>query len=275
MKRVYIYILLVLSAAVFAGCADEREKASPMAESAFHALYPKNKAESWSSHNGYEIASFDSGSLATEVWFNAEGWVMSISNLPFGKLPTPVIESFGEEDFSNWEINNALKLERKGSETLYVVEIERNKVKYDLYFTTNGILVKKSDETNAKNSAEKYLPQELPSAVGDSLRFKYPNSIAYEYDIQKNVVEINFIDNGDVKKSLFLTDGTWIMTTCRINKNTLPNEVSSTLRKDMPDHEVIEASLTETRTGSYYTVECENGNITQTVYLNSNGTMVD
>ena len=122
----------------------------------------------WEKKNNYLIAEFIDNQLDGKAWFDATGrWYMTETELTHtSQLPEAVQKALANSEYAQWYIDDIDRLERNETETIYVIEVKKDKQEYDLYYSADGILVKvQADLTD--DDYENYLPDasELPASL--------------------------------------------------------------------------------------------------------------
>ena len=267
MSRVLTYLLIVFTAVFVTGCAEDGDKVSYMSESAFASLFPNYNVGKWVVEPGYEIARFTANGTDAEAWFDHNGWIMTVWAMTPEKLPQHAQNSLAS-NYRQWETVALRRLDRKELATVYVATVERNKVVYDLYFAENGMLVRKSDETNAKQGAEKYLPAPKNDAVEKKMDELYPDAVVYNCAVRSGAYAICFVSSGNAKTALFSTDGEWLLTSTPMSGQAIGKAVADAVEKQMPGSKISDLTLTETPSNSFYSIECRTGDgTTQMIYM--------
>lgn len=266
MSRIFKYLTIALTAVVATCCSYDNEKASPISESAFRSLFPECKTVEWSNEPGYEIARFQQGGAYSEAWFDHEGWIMTAKSESIENLPTPALELL-ETEYGLWETIRVTQLDRKGCASVTVVTVERNKVTYDLYFSDNGILVRKSDETNAKQGMKKYLPATPGKAITGTVKEMYPDAVIYNFTENDGVYTICLATDSNIKTVLLSDSGEWLLTISGIGTNDIDPVIKKAVETQLPGGKITLCNLTETPSNSFYTIECDNGGTTHTLFF--------
>ena len=129
------------------------------------------------------------------------------------QLPEDVQKALANSEYAQWYIDDIDRLERNGTETIYVIEVKKDKQEYDLYYSADGILVKvQADLTD--DDYENYLPDasELPASLRQFIQNKYPNSRIIETETEHNRTEVDIIHENRSKEVIFDASGDWLNT---------------------------------------------------------------
>lgn len=224
----------------------------------FSTKYPNAQIEEWEQKNGYSVVDFRWDGFEAEAWFGANGWVMTETDIPYQALPEAVKTSFEASRYANWKIEDIDKVERIHTETIYVIEVESGDADFDLYYSSNGILIK--DLPDQEDTDNPYLPEQSPSELLSKIKKMYPNAVVVDIDKEDDgVIEIDIIDNNIGKEVLFSMSNEWLYTSWDVNPMILPTVVKAAITMNYPDFEIDDVEFYETPTGNYYDIEIEKG----------------
>lgn len=121
---------------------DESVSVTSEVKAAFSSKYPNVKNVEWETKSGYYVADFHNG-YESSAWFTADGkWHMTETDIPYDALPELVKTSFEGSTYASWRKDDVDKLERENVETVYVIEVEKTNQEVDLYYSTEGALIK-------------------------------------------------------------------------------------------------------------------------------------
>lgn len=302
MKLKIFTLLLALGAAWSLQSCDNDDDGSinvpTELQNAFSEKYPNVANVRWESKAGYYVADFHDGYEAS-AWFAQNGeWQMTETDVPFDALPQAVITEFGKSEYKNengsgWLVDDVDKLERKGLETVYVIEVERQNEERDLYYSEEGDLIKTIIDVDDDRD-DQYLPEQnaqLTESMKTFINNKYPGYRLVEVDIEDDGVNRGFTEvdiihmdaelNRNVPKEiLFDKSGNWYSTSWDVRYNELPADVRTAITDQIntsyagyvfDDAERIEEAANSAK---YYRIELEKNN-SRDVYLNinDNGTL--
>lgn len=278
MKLKIFTLLLALGAAWSLQSCDNDDDGSinvpTELQNAFSEKYPNVANVRWESKAGYYVADFHDGYEAS-AWFAQNGeWQMTETDVPFDALPQAVITEFGKSEYkkgSGWLVDDVDKLERKGLETVYVIEVERQNEERDLYYSEEGVLIKTIIDVDDDRD-DQYLPVQLTDAMKNILNEKYPGASILEVDIENDrndwdygFTEVDIFHEGKHKDVRFNQNGAWYSTSWDVRRNELPEAVESTLAAQInanagyhfDDAEHIEEAAGNAK---YYRIELERDN---------------
>lgn len=278
MKLKIFTLLLALGAAWSLQSCDNDDDGSinvpTELQNAFSEKYPNVANVRWESKAGYYVADFHNGYEAS-AWFAQNGeWQMTETDVPFDALPQAVITEFGKSEYKNgsgWLVDDVDKLERKGLETVYVIEVERQNEERDLYYSEEGVLIKTIIDVDDDRD-DQYLPIQLTDAMKNILNEKYPGASILEVDIENDrndwdygFTEVDIFHEGKHKDVRFNQNGAWYSTSWDVCRNELPEAVESTLAAQInanagyhfDDAEHIEEAAGNAK---YYRIELEKDN---------------
>ncbi len=95
---------------------------------------------------------------------------MTETDILFTMLPEAVRTAFGATEYASapWTVDDVDKLEREGVETVYVIEAEKHEngleTEVDLYYSPDGVLVKKIVDAGGDYDYGDYIPPSLRRA---------------------------------------------------------------------------------------------------------------
>lgn len=261
MKRnLFAITLLVLSMLLLVACNQDSglKHSEPNTKSinSLTALYPSATDVTWRVKGQYDIASFKlpasaprqagtsqgDNEIDMEAWFVSQdgSWRMSKeSEMDFDQLPEAVQKAFKQSIYAEWKVDDVVRLEREGAETLYVIEVEQGNQEMHLFYSVDGILVRA--EADLDDDYEGQIVGSVPSFVQAFLQKTYPNARIIEIDEEDGMIEVEILDGRIQREILFQQDGTWV----------------STCTEDILLSEVPEAVLTAFKNSEYanYTID--------------------
>lgn len=135
--------------------------------------------------------------------------------------------AFESSEYAKWKIDDVDMLERLDMETVYVIEVESGKQEFDLYYSAEGILIKSVADTD--NDSGNYLPAEVPAAIENFIKEKYPNARLAEIEVEHGMTEVDIIHNNISKEVVFNSSNQWAYTSWDVHRNALPVEVTSAI----------------------------------------------
>ncbi len=247
MKRERFILMLLACLFVAVGC-DKQDFDSPVeipvsdkAKMALENMYPEATNITWSQKGEYAVANFslpasrvkDDNNLT--AWFDNGGrWYMTETDILFSELPEAVQADFNASEYNSnsWQLEEVDKLEREGVETIFVIEVEKKEngveQEVDLYYSSDGVLVKKVVDADKDYDYEDYIPSKPIEAIDEYIRVNYPNARIVEIDNEKGMTEVEIIDGRTPRELLF--DGTvWVYTKTEVRKADLPATIVQAL----------------------------------------------
>ena len=111
---------------------------------AFAKNFPSAKEVKWSKENATEFeAEFKSGATEKSANFDQSGkWVVTETEIKKSDLPQAVQAAVAKE-FAGYKMDEIEKVEKPDNVVLYEMEIEKNKIVYEVQFTPDGKMIKK------------------------------------------------------------------------------------------------------------------------------------
>jgi len=272
MKRLITAIMLASAIFALQSCDKDNDipdNISRQAQEAFAAKYPSASHISWQIKRGYAVADFRQGSNGEEcsAWFdNAGKWYMTETEIRFDDLPEAVKTAFRGSEYATWRIDDVDKLERTGVETVYVIDVEKREngieTEIDLYYSSDGILVKTVVDTEGDNDYGDRIPPMIEAGIKAFIDSHYPNARILEIERESdNTTEVDILDGRTKRELLFDASLNWIRTETEIRTGDLPKAVTDAIaaQPQYAGYRIDDADYIETPGGAYYLVELESG----------------
>lgn len=273
MKLRFLVLAVILgSLSLFACSDDDNYKPDQTVKEAFEAKFPAATRVSWEKKGIYRVADFRENNKEMTAWFDATGnWYMTETDLnTINELPEAVKTAFLQSKYAEWKIDDIDMLERKDSETLYIIEIESGDQEVDLYYSADGILIKSVIDDDSDH--ENILPGTLPEIVTTFLQQHYPNARIVESETEKGNLEVDIIHENRSKEVVFDSKYQWLYTTYEVLYSEVPQKVKDTLRaSEYKDYQIDDIDFYETPATSYYRFELESGDKEVKMDIDVNG----
>lgn len=263
-------------------------------EEQFYMKYPDAKNVQWSSKEGYTVASFyqtnDSITDKCSAWFSlSDGfWDMTEFDIPYSYLPDSVRTAFESSKYavSPWVVDREVDvLERAGIETLYVISVEdqSSSVEMDLYYSSDGILLKEVVDDVEGGHAEDFLPQTPTTSIKEWIDQKFPGARIVDIETENGGTEVELVYNRSVYEVLFSREQNWMYTKQEIPEHQysrLPDKVLSALRTvegftNLAELDDVDFYQTAS-SGNFYCIEMETRfDDDQKVYISETGEFIE
>lgn len=294
--------LIALSVCVFQSCDNDNDPTpsyvSTAATSAFTSQYPSAADAEWETRNDYLVVDFEQGGVDMEAWYDSDGnWYMTETDIPYSQLPGAVKSAIQASDYATWTVDDVDKIERKDTETIYVVEVEQGNNDVDLYYTADGVLVKtvvnsgsaadgssSSDSGSSSGSSsgsgsgtgsgsnEDFLPSTSSSTIESYITTNYPSARIVEIDNEDGQIEVEILDGTVLRELTFSSNGTWVQTKTELRSSSLPTAVSTAIAASQyASYRIDDIDFIQTTTGEWYLIELESGNREVTVRISATG----
>ena len=303
-KILTVFTLMIAGMFAFTACSDDNSPGNqpdgtplnptdvPAAVlSAFEEQYPDANNVQWTKKDNYAVATFTkSGDTSGQqsAWFAWDNgtWGMTEYEIPYSLLPDDVRTAFEASEYaaSPWRYDREIDvLQRNETETLYVIEVEKNEAgtetEVDLYYTSDGLLVKEIIDAERDKDYHEFLPQAPEGSISDWLSANFPDARIIDTDYEDGGTEIELISNGLKHEILFNASNAWVLTKTEYEDRTLsqvPVDLSA-IEAAYPDAWVEEVTRYETAEGdTYYCVEFENRRDDDfKVYIDAQGAEID
>lgn len=277
MKRNYLCALCSLL--LFIGCSDDDNSAGPneAVTKAFNEKYPTASQISWENKNSYATADFVYNQQKCSAWFNQQGqWYMTETELDnIALLPETVRAAFSASEYANWITDDIDRLDRLDAETIYVIEVKKDNRETDLYYSTDGVLIKAIQDNN-DDDYENYLPspEALPAAISTFITTKYPDARIVEVEKKNGITEVEIIHEKRGKEVRFNIENTWLDTHYDVFQNEVEHTVTEALsHSEYAGYAIDEIEKYETSSEYYYLFELEQGNLEVNIKIDQNGNL--
>lgn len=230
-------MLSLAAAAVLHGCNDDDDN-SPKVPSAvkttFEQMFPDATDVRWRGIREYIVAEFRDNGAQTDAWFGKSGkWYMSEIDVTYESLPAEVRTAFEAGDYASWSIDDVEKLLRSDMATLYVLEVEKGSEEYNLFYAENGVLVKSAPDRYGSDFHYDVIPQQMPAAVADFIKLKYPTAQIAEVLREKHAgydYVVVILDGTTLSRAYFDAGNAWIGTETAVAVADIPAAVMQTLQ---------------------------------------------
>lgn len=261
-----IFMALASAGLMFTACNDDdnfdigKEKEI---EVKFNQKYPAAQRVSWEKDRSYFVADFWREDLKAEAeaWFDGSAvWHLTETDIRYDALPQAVKDAFKAGDYSDWRIDDVDMVERPDMETVYVIEVEQGKNEYDLFFSTNGTLIKAVPDTDGDYPGD-YITSNLPTSASSYIATNYPQARIVDIDIEKGgMFEVDIIDGTTPRELLFTASGEWVYTKTELRKNEIPQSVQNALAaSEYAGYRIDDIDFYNTPDGDYHLLELESG----------------
>lgn len=295
MKLKMYFALLALGAVSLASCDNDDSddidlsKVPADVRNTFDESYSNIANLKWETENvsqyPYYKAEFNNknnNNYKTSAWYTPEGkWQMTETEMPYNVIPHAIQTAFENSPYATWKKDNEVdKIERPDSETVYIIEVESaSDEDIDLYYSTDGVLVKAISDINNGNIGNGALlpntPSEIVTAVTAFINEKYPNARIVEIDIEHSVTEVDIIHENIGKEVLLNSSNEWISTSWDIFPTQLPQAVTDAIAASQyASYKIDDAEYFDTPTGSFYLIELEQGKKEVKVKMDGKGQFI-
>ncbi|GGG19990.1 hypothetical protein GCM10011344_20770 [Dokdonia pacifica] len=115
----------------------------------------------------------------------------------------------------------------------------------------------------------------IPTEVKDAFTLKFPEAKTVFWEQETDVEwEAEFTMNDMEYSANFMEDGTWKETEHKIELQSVPKTVLTSLMKAFPDYKIKKTEIAETSEGSNFEFEIEKGGIIMDVMINNEGVIL-
>lgn len=270
--RMTIFTSLLLAGFAFTSCDDDNDNYTPGEEivNVLYEKYPNAQRVDWELQRDHYVADFRDNNIEKEAWFNTKGeWVMTESDIPFEDLPQAIQTAFGESEYKDWRVDDVDMLERVEMETMYVIEVEKGKQEFDLFYAEDGILIKAIEDLD-----NNYQPNTVPEVLKNFINNKYPQATIVDIEIEKGITEIDILHENKAKELHFNSANEWLYTTWEVKEREI-QEIADNVKAANPGFHVDDIDYKESADNSkVYIFELEQGNHEKYVTVDMEGNIV-
>lgn len=276
MKTGKIFLSAFVGIFLFSACDkdDDHSPITPETQKAFSNKYPSATNVSWESKNAYLVADFQNATYSSSAWFDHSGrWYMTETDLPWAQLPEAVKNTFNATEYAQWKLDDVDMLERNDAETIYIIEVEKNKQELDLYFSQSGLFIKAIGDQDDEHTG--LLPPVTSEKIKAAVLKMYPAAKFVDIDTENGVTEVTIIDGNRSKEIRFDASEKWLETEYDILNNEIPVQVMETLNTRFTAPYIIDdAECHETPNGKYFQFEIEKNNQETDIRIQEDGTII-
>lgn len=270
--RMTIFTSLLLAGFAFTSCDDDNDNYTPGEEivNVLYEKYPNAQRVDWELQRDHYVADFRDNNIEKEAWFNTKGeWVMTESDIPFEDLPQAIQTAFGESEYKDWRVDDVDMLERVEMETMYVIEVEKGKQEFDLFYAEDGILIKAIEDLD-----NNYQPNTVPEVLKKFINNKYPQATIVDIEIEKGITEIDILHENKAKELHFNSANEWLYTTWEVKEREI-QEIADNVKAANPGFHVDDIDYKESADNSkVYIFELEQGDHEKYVTVDMEGNIV-
>ena len=215
---------------------------TPQIQEALLVKYPSATDITWIAKKGYLVADFKLpelretavNNLSNSAWFDNTGkWYMTETDIPFSLLPAAVKTAIQESEYATWTVDDVDKIERDGTEIIYVIEVETVangiKTEVDLYYSPDGVLTRKIIDPSVDYDYHDYIPSQTTGSIKGFINTNFPNARILEIDRENGMTEVDILDGTICRELLFDASENWIFTKTEMRKANVPNIVIQAL----------------------------------------------
>ena len=203
--RMTIFVSLLLAGFTFTSCDDNDDNYTPDEKivNVLYEKYPNAQRVDWKLQHDHYVADFYDNKIEKEAWITTKGeWVMTESDILFNNLPDAVQTAFNESEYKDWQREDVDMLERIEMETVYVIEVEKSKQEFDLFYAEDGTLIKAVEDIDNNNN---YQPNMVPEVLKNFINEKYPQATIVDIEVEKGITEIDILHDEAVTYAEALT----------------------------------------------------------------------
>ena len=272
--RMTIFVSLLLAGFAFTSCDDSDDNYTPDEKivNVLYEKYPNAQLVDWELQHDHYVADFYDNNIEKEAWITTKGeWVMTESDILFNNLPDAVQTAFNESEYKDWRVDDVDMLERIEMETVYVIEVEKSKQEFDLFYAEDGTLIKAVEDIDNNNN---YQPNTVPEVLKNFINEKYPQATIVDIEVEKGITEIDILHENKAKELHFNSTNEWLYTTWDVREREI-QDIATKVLNDNPGFKIDDIDYKESADGSeVYIFELEKGNQEIHVTVDMEGNVV-
>ncbi len=272
--RMTIFASLLLAGFTFTSCDDSDDNYTPDEKivNVLYEKYPNAQRVDWELQHDHYVADFYDNNIEKEAWITTKGeWVMTESDILFNNLPDAVQTAFNESEYKDWRVDDVDMLERIEMETVYVIEVEKSKQEFDLFYAEDGTLIKAVEDIDNNNN---YQPNTVPEVLKNFINEKYPQATIVDIEVEKGITEIDILHENKAKELHFNSTNEWLYTTWDVREREI-QDIATKVLNDNPGFKIDDIDYKESADGSeVYIFELEKGNQEIHVTVDMEGNVV-
>lgn len=310
-SRLWLGACFMAGMLFFTSCSDNDKVSFPDGTSgdipaqvmeAFNTQFPGASNVVWTTKAGYAVADFYwEGTRSADVSRNHTAWFalasgllgMTERDIRFSELPEQVKSAFYASEYGQapWVADDEVDVltRNDASEVLYVIDVEKKEegieTDVDLYYTSEGILVKEVIDADDNKDYQEYLPQTPSNTVESWLKENYPDARIIDLDNEDGGTEVEFISGNLKHEAFFNRAQAWVYTKTEYKFRNIdevkdiPSQVIVALKSTsayLEGTHVEEAEKYETEvSGTFYCFELEGRFDDDTkIYISHDGTVL-
>lgn len=240
-----------------------QDAVSEKAKQALEARYPGASNVSWQSKNGYVVATFTQAAVRAvpadqlSAWFdNGGSWYMTETNIRFDQLPEAVKIVFAASAYAAWQVDEVDKIERSGTETIYVIEVKQAGKEMDLFYSPDGVLTKEMADVDDDYDYGDYIPAAPNASIESYLKANYPGARILEIDREGQYTEVEILDGRVKRELLFDNGGKWLRTKTELRTAEVPASIMQVLQaSEYASYRIDDVDYYITTDSEYYRFE--------------------
>ena len=196
---------------------------------------------------------------------------MTESDILFENLPKAIQTAFGESEYKDWRVDDVDMLERVEMETMYVIEVEKSKQEFDLFYAEDGTLIKAVEDID---NNDYYQPNTVPEVLKNFINNNYPQATIVDIEIEKGITEIDILHDNKAKELHFNNANEWLYTTWDVKEREI-QEIADRVKVANPGFHIDDIDYKESADNSkVYIFELEQGDNERQVTVDMDGNII-
>lgn len=150
--KIQMLAMMFIAVLAFSACSDDDDndgiKVPEALSQALTTKYPSAIHVEWSQKGAFYVADCRIDGHDADVWYNAEAqWQLTETEILWNDVPGTVQTSFINSEYGTWAREDIDLLEYPLEPMIYVIEVEKGKTEYQLFYSEEGNLIQTKDVT--------------------------------------------------------------------------------------------------------------------------------
>lgn len=158
--KIQMWAMMFVVALTLGACSDDdgpnNIKVPEAVLQALNSKYPSATHVEWEQKGSYLVADCQVAGQEKDVWFdNQAQWRLTETELFWDNLPEAVQTAFKGSEYAAWKIEEIVSLEYPEAPVRWVIEVEKGKAEYQLFYSEEGNLEQTKDVSGNKDDTHR------------------------------------------------------------------------------------------------------------------------
>lgn len=236
MKRKFSLLFLLMMGLFFVtACSDDDDDYNPNYNpdqevlNTFKQMFPSATQVTWGEQSNYAVANFVNNKVANTAWFSKKGvWYLTQTEIALNTIPKAITDAIAKGEYASLTTASASTLDRSGMTSAYLIEMTGGKNVVDLYYTSDGYLFAKNEQSSLGTKA---MPMPVDQTISAMVEQNYAGAKIVYIDTD-NGYNITLLENGTYFHYLLNKSYKWIQTEYAQSYENVPDKVKDALLND-------------------------------------------